>query len=95
MPGTGVCPPAARPRAAAEAPAAGGKGKKGPKVSAAVRRMQEAIEAQRKAQEEAERLAEEQRRKVGRGAHLRRVLAAPPWSLPQTKALQAVRQVYS
>lgn len=51
--------------AAAEAPAAGGKGKKGPKVSAAVRRMQEAIEAQRRAQEEAERLAEEQRRKVG------------------------------
>lgn len=35
-------------------------------MSAAVRRMQEALEAQRRAQEEAERLAEEQRRKVGR-----------------------------
>jgi len=54
------------PAAAEAAAAAGGKGKKGgPKVSAAVRRMQEALEAQRKAQEEAERLAEEQRIKVG------------------------------
>ena len=51
---------------AAEAAAGGAKkGKGGPKVSAAVKRMQEAIEAQRKAQEEAERLAEEQRLKVG------------------------------
>ncbi len=33
-------------------------------MSAAVRRMQEALEAQRKAQEEAERLAEEQRLRV-------------------------------
>ena len=51
---------------AAEGAAAGGA-KGGKKVSAAVRKMQEAIEAQRRAQEEAERLAEEQRLKVGGG----------------------------
>jgi translation initiation factor 5B len=41
--------------------AAGGAGKKAPKVSAAVRRMQEALEAKRIADEEAARLAEETR----------------------------------
>ncbi|GAB4816828.1 hypothetical protein N2152v2_003874 [Parachlorella kessleri] len=52
--------------AAAAAEKKGGKkggGGGGAKVSAAVRRMQEALEAQRRAQEEAERLAEEQRRR--------------------------------
>ena len=53
---------AAAEETAGEGGAAGGAGgKKGPKVSAAVRRMQEALEAKRIADEEAARLAEETR----------------------------------